>query len=358
MEVYLGGVLAFILTSVGIRLFLPVAHRHSLVDSSKHVNSHEGKTHDEDIPVIGGLLMYVALGITLFWLMHSTAIGDNIIMIFAGISVVVLVGFVDDRWHMSVRWRLLAQVIASLLVVLGAGCLLTDFGRLVSAEVLMLGAFSIPVTVFAITGGMNAMNMSDGLDGLAGGLALITLSSLLIIMLLSGDISHMGLLFAVVGATVGFLLFNLRWRQETRARVFMGDAGSMMLGFIITCSMIDLTMAPGRVMTPVTALWIFAVPLMDTFRLMIVRVLKGNSPFKAGCDHLHHVFLASGVSVRATVFIILAMQVLFSAIGLAGLVTGISESLMFLLALMLFAAYFTLLFDMEKVMLRLRRLFA
>lgn len=358
MEEYLGGALAFILTVVGIRLFLPVAHQFSLVDRFNAHKSHDGKTHETDIPFIGGLLMFSALAVTLLLTLQGAAGVEDINMILAGTGIVVLVGFIDDLWHMSVRLRLLAQVVASLLVALTAGCVLTDFGRLVSTEMLTLGAFSVPMTVFAITGGMNAMNMSDGLDGLAGGLALITLLSLLLIMLVTSDVAHMALLLAVVGATAGFLLFNFRWRRGTQAKVFMGDAGSMMLGFIITCMMIDLTMAPGRAMTPVTALWIFAVPLMDTFRLMIMRMLKGNSPFTAGRDHLHHLFLASGVSVRATVCIILAMQLLFSVIGLTGLFAGISERLMFFLALILFVTYFTVLFDMEKATARLRRLLA
>jgi UDP-N-acetylmuramyl pentapeptide phosphotransferase/UDP-N-acetylglucosamine-1-phosphate transferase len=135
----------------------------------------------------------------------------------------------------------------------------------------------------------------------------------------------------------------------------MGDAGSMALGFIITWLLIDLSQGPNRAMTPVTALWIFAIPLMDTLRLMIFRMMNGHSPFKPGRDHLHYYFLDAGLSVQMTVKILLWSQVILSSIGIIGLFAGISEKIMFLAALSMFILFFIVLLDSEKAVLQLRR---
>lgn len=353
MDAFLGGVLAFLLTAGSIGFLSPVARRFYLVDST---GAH--KTHDGDIPLVGGLGMYIGVGLTAVWFHRFSLIDIASGMAFAGAGIMAVIGFVDDMNGMSVRTRLLAQALAGLVVTLIGGCILSDLGRLFSSEILILGAFSIPVTVIAFTGGVNAMNMSDGLDGLAGGLALVTLLSLLVISLISGGQAqaHLAFLLALIGAVSGFLLFNYRWKRTAQARVFMGDAGSMSLGFMLTWLLIDLAQGPNRAMTPVTALWVFAVPLLDTLRLSIFRIMNGYSPFRPGRDHLHHFFLDAGLDVRTTVTILLGLQVLFSAIGIIGLYAGVSERVMFLAALFLFTAFFVSLADTEKAALRLRRL--
>jgi UDP-GlcNAc:undecaprenyl-phosphate GlcNAc-1-phosphate transferase len=209
MDAVLGGMLAFLLTAAGIRLFIPVAHHYRLVDCAG-----DRKRHVGDIPLIGGLAMYAGLGITALWLHRYSPVDYASGVAYAGMGIMALIGFVDDMHGMPVRIRLIAQVLAGLVVTLIAGCVLTDFGRLLSSEVLALGFLSIPLTVIAFTGGVNALNMSDGLDGLAGGFALITLVSLLVIALVttSPANTHLAFMVALIGTVSGFLLFNYRWR--------------------------------------------------------------------------------------------------------------------------------------------------
>ena len=115
------------------------------------------------------------------------------------------------------------------------------------------------------------------------------------------------------GAATGFLMFNGRWTR--RARVFLGDAGSLSIGFVLAWLFIDLSQGEGRVMAPVTALWIFAVPLMDTVFVMIERIRLGHSPVRGGQDHIHHLFLRAGFSVNQTVLAITLVAVVCAAIG-------------------------------------------
>ena len=158
------------------------------------------------------------------------------------------------------------------------------------------------------------MNMSDGLDGLAGGLALISLTALMLIVIQAGADQYYIKLLPLMAAVSAFLVLNLRPRQP--ALVFMGDAGSLFLGFTLCWFFIRFTQGPAPLMAPVTALWLVALPLIDTLVIMARRIAKGRSPFAADREHLHHILLAAGFSPKAVLGIMLLLAMAAAGVGL------------------------------------------
>jgi UDP-GlcNAc:undecaprenyl-phosphate GlcNAc-1-phosphate transferase len=259
--------------------------------------------------------------------------------LFAGIMLLVLVGVLDDLRELSPEQRLWAQILAALLMVGGGGIVLDDLGHLLASEwLLSLGVLAWPITVFATVGVINAMNMSDGLDGLAASFALITLGSLSLFAWRGEDYGILSLLLMLVLVVLPFLTVNLR--SNGSAQVFMGDAGSMFLGFSLAWLLIQASQGEGRLMAPVTALWIFALPLLDTITLLIRRSIMGRSPFLGDREHLHHLLLLAGFTERQTLLLMVALATAAAAFGVAGERLNVPEPWMFGGFVALFGLYF------------------
>jgi len=243
-------------------------------------------------------------------------------------GTLVLVGALDDRFDLPVKIRFSAQIFAVVSMVLGAGLELKTLGMFGASQPLMLGILAVPFTIFAVVGVVNAMNMIDGMDGLAGGLALVTICAMALLAVLGGQSTAAAHLLVIAAAVVGFLFFNLRTPWRHKAALFMGDAGSMFLGMVIAWYAVYLTQGDTAVMAPVTALWLFAVPLVDTITVMMRRVGKGQSPFRGDRKHLHHVLLRAGVTPGRSVGVIVATSFLFASIGLLGEIYGAPQGVM------------------------------
>nr|WP_240141414.1 MraY family glycosyltransferase [Nitrosomonas sp. HPC101] len=253
------------------------------------------------------------------------------------------VGFADDILQLHYKIRLAVQTIVGLIMALVSGVVLTDLGHILpGGGVLSLGAFAIPVTLFATIGGINALNMIDGMDGLSGSVTLTSLVLLGSTALVVNDSPGIIITTALSGGIVGFLFFNLRHKLQPRAKVFLGDNGSMLLGFLVVWLLIDLSQGENRAITPVTALWLFSVPLMDTISIMLRRIWQHKSPFEPDHNHFHHILLNAGYRVNDAVFTIVSIHLLFGVIGLTGLYLGIPEAMMFIGFLLLFSGYFYL----------------
>ncbi len=256
--------------------------------------------------------------------------------LFAGLLILVLVGLLDDWNSLSVRSRFVAQIFAALLMTSWGGVIVEDLGNLFGGGSIHLQNWAIPFTVFSVIGIINALNMIDGADGLAGGVSLVALGLFGSVALIVGMVLHATLIFTLAGAVLGFLMFNMRspWRKQ--ASIFMGGAGSMMLGFALVWFAVDLS----RIITPIAVVWIFAIPLMDTVSCMLRRTLKGRSPFSADREHLHHVIMRAGLSVSGTVWLIMLISFLLGLIGLAGWHYEVPEYVMFYTFMLLFASYY------------------
>lgn len=192
-----------------------------------------------------------------------------------------------------------------------------------------------------MVGIINAFNMADGTDGLAGGLSLVAALWLTVVALLSGGYSETGMLLLLLTAVImGFLCFNMRNPWRRRAVVFMGDAGSTMLGFLLAWFAIELSQGAQPAISPIAAVWILGLPLLDTVCIMLRRILKGRSPLAADREHLHHILLLAGYFDARTVAILLMISAGLGAVGVTGSLMAVPEVVMFYAFVGLFGLYF------------------
>ncbi len=269
---------------------------------------------------------------------NTTTLSDGVAL-FVGSLLMLVVGLFDDRGLVSVRSRFSAEAVAAIIMIIWGGVVLNSLGGMFLLGVATLGLLAAPITIIAVIGGINAMNMSDGVDGLAGGLALVTLVSMAYLAWYAGYDAKVNTLLILVGVVAAFLVTNMRTRWRQRAAVFMGDSGSMFLGFILIWYMTSLSQGEQRAMTPVVALWIFAVPLFDMFHAMFRRIMAGRSPLQPDREHLHHMLQTYGLSVERSVFSIILASALMAVIGITGYLNAIPEWIMFYSYLILFIIY-------------------
>jgi UDP-GlcNAc:undecaprenyl-phosphate GlcNAc-1-phosphate transferase len=283
-----GALLAFALTVLAQRLLMPVAQRLDLIDHPKGRKNHAGPT-----PMIGGLAMLC--GILITGLTLGTI--DPTVTGFAVASIVLVgVGLLDDKYDLSWRWRIPAQVAAALIMIYLGGVRVEQLGSLFGLHNTSLGMLSVPFTVFATVGIINAINMVDGIDGLAGLLVFSALIMLGAAALYSGNAAVTADVLVLVGAVAGFLIYNLRFPWRPRAKVFMGNSGSAMLGLAIAWVAFRLTQSSGHPVSPVLALWLVPIPILDCLVLMLRRTRNHQSPFVADHNHIHHLMLEGGFS--------------------------------------------------------------
>jgi UDP-GlcNAc:undecaprenyl-phosphate GlcNAc-1-phosphate transferase len=295
------------------------------------------KKHIGEIPLTGGLAMFLAVALTL---LLQGVLAGGYFAFFLAITLLVVTGMFDDLHDLSARVRFLIQAAAALLMVYAGKVVIADLGNLLGAGSLYLNGWSVPFTIFCVIGVVNAVNMLDGVDGLAGGVVLVVLLAFGFAALLGGHSTQATLLFILASAVAGFALFNMRSPWRSRAVVFMGDSGSTMLGFAVAWFAIDLTQQPVKPFAPITAVWILALPILDTVSLMLRRILKGRSPFEPDRDHLHHIFLRAGFSVSQTVILIVLASVVLAFLAIGAWYVGIPDYIMFYGFLLVFLAYF------------------
>lgn len=287
----------------------------------------EHRAHEGATAMVGGLAVYIALVVGLLLDNSYKALVPCLFLLCA-------VGALDDRYNLPSVMRFIAQGLAAYLMIKLTGVSLLDLGYLFSFDAkVLLGPWSTAMTIFAVIGVINAVNMSDGIDGLAGSLVFLALVTLLLI----GRPSQ-GLILISLAALGGFLFWNLRIGRK-RAKVFMGDAGSTMLGLLLAYLLIQHSQLKEGIW-PVTALWLLALPLIDAVAVLIVRPLRGKSPFAADRIHYHHQLLDRGVSVNGTLIIALVLQSLFIVFGILLLKMRVADHLQLGIFLSIFVCYF------------------
>ena len=218
------------------------------------------------------------------------------------------IGFVDDVIDLRARWKLTGQIILSVLAI-GLGFEINTI-QVPVLQIINLGPWSWPITILWIVGVINAINLIDGLDGLASGLVIIALACFGILCLWQGQYSLLILIFVLVGVTLGFWLFN-----RPQASIFMGDSGSMFLGYVMALLSIWVTDLPGRGPSALPLL-ILAVPILDTGFALFRRFFKGIPFYSADKDHLHHRLIARGFSATQAMLALVGFSTLFGVIAL------------------------------------------
>lgn len=297
----------------------------------------ERKHHTGAVPMVGGLAISFAFVVSAAWYLAGADIFWGLL---TSVSIIVVLGFLDDQNGLSVRLRFFAQGIAGLIMALFAGAQLANLGDVFGFGPVALGALTVPFTILSVVGVVNAINLADGMDGLAGGLVLISTAFLATAAYFTGDEITLNALLILGGALVGFLYFNMRFPWQSHARVFLGDCGSLMLGFLLTWAAIRVTQAERNSLPPAAALWFFAIPLLDTVSLMLHRMLKGKSPFCPDRDHLHHILLHDGYTDSQVVLFIHLAAVVFGLVGFLGWRWGVPVFALFYGFLVVFAVYF------------------
>lgn len=285
----------------------PTARRFGLVDKPDSRKRHRGY-----IPLIGGLCFFVGTIAGMIYLGYPDRFVSALL---AGAALIVAIGVLDDLVGLDVRSRLIAEAGAIGLVIAASGYHIDDLGQLFG-ESTRLGLLGVPLTIVAVIGLINAYNMLDGIDGLA---AAVTMVSIAAILLFAGTGTAgppiLLLLCVLFAALVPYLFVNLGWPDGRK--IFMGDAGSMLLGFLLAWSLIYLSHENVGRIAPVHVLWCVALPVMDTFAVMYRRFRKGRSPFKPDRQHLHHLLLDAGFSPRGVLLIIVVASSFLAAFGYA-----------------------------------------
>ncbi|MEJ7745196.1 MAG: MraY family glycosyltransferase [Luteimonas sp.] len=279
--------LAILLTLLVLTVLNPVAARFGLLDHPQG-----RKDHARPTPVTGGLAMAIGSMVVA----GSLQEGRPLLAFLLAAAMLVAVGLLDDIYDLRWWWRILAQVLAALVMVEVGGVRIEQLGQLVGMTGTGLGVLSVPFTVFAAVGIINAVNMIDGADGLAGSLVLAALVMLAAAALYSGNGALADRTLILAGAVTGFLVWNIRHPWRTRAKVFMGNAGSAFLGLVIAWVSFRLTQNPGHPVSPVLALWLLPIPIVDCLVLIARRTREGRSPFAAGRDHIHHFMIDAGIT--------------------------------------------------------------
>ena len=278
---------AFVVTLITIPPIISLINKYKLYDMPGR-----RKEHSTPIPTMGGIAIVAGMLVSLvLWFPFSTSVAQ--IAFFFSMAILFGLGMMDDLKDLSAKYKFLVQFGLGVLVAL-SGVRITSFEGL-------FGIYELPVTaqytftIIAITGITNAFNLIDGIDRLAGGLGFMSLITLGIFLSFSGDANTALIAFALAGGILAFMYFNLN-----PARIFMGDTGSLVLGFVVSVLCIRLIQVNesgvGLVLphAPVFVLGIVMIPVFDTLRVFATRIWKGKSPFEADKTHIHHLLTNQG----------------------------------------------------------------
>lgn len=300
--------IAVIVTMVAIFTLRQLAPRIGLVDKPDGRKRHRGR-----VPLIGGLCFFLG---TLAGLVYFGYIDRFMVCLLAVGALILLTGLLDDLDDLSARTRLLVQAGTAGLVILTTGIYIDGGGTLFNGEEFRLHALGIPVTIIAVVGLINAFNMLDGIDGLAAGLAIVSIVAILAFMGVGWPTVGVALLLQILAATlVPYMCVNLGWPDGRK--IFMGDAGSTLIGFLVAWSLIFLSQREAAQIAPVDVLWCVALPVLDTLAVMYRRMRVGRSPLKADRKHLHHLLLDIGFSPRQALGLLVGLSALMAGAGYA-----------------------------------------
>jgi len=311
---------AFLLTVVAILMLERAAFRVGLVDRPS-----ARKNHGRHVPLVGGLAMFASFLVASLLADESLRAPWNFLL---GTGALVLLGALDDVLDIPAVIKLIVQIIAAAIIVIPGWYIVGSLGNLLGEGNLELGVLALPFTLLFMVGVINSFNMLDGLDGVAGGAAACAFFWLAVIASTGSRDGTVNSLLLLLSATLGFLTFNMRHPWSRQARVFMGDAGSMLLGAAVAFFAISTArQLPGEAGFP-ALLWLFAVPVLDTLSLIVRRLWAGRSPFSADRQHLHHLFLEYGATPGQASAIVVILCALHGAVGTAGVLLGVSDQVM------------------------------
>ncbi|AKL93726.1 undecaprenyl-phosphate N-acetylglucosaminyl 1-phosphate transferase TagO [Clostridium aceticum] len=306
-------ILAFLIAGFTSYMLTPYAKKFAHKIGAIDVPKDNRRVHKKPIPRLGGLAIYIAFVASAFMMtiMKSNLlhIDRQFVGIMIGATIIVLVGIVDDSKQISAKYKLLGQIIAALVVVY-SGVRIEFITNILNQPTGMtwLEKSAIPVTVFWIVGITNTVNLIDGLDGLAAGISSIAALSLAYVAYLSGQTEVMVLLIILAGSLLGFLPYNFN-----PAEIFMGDTGSLLVGFILATISIEGLIKSATTIAVAIPVLALGIPIFDTTFAIVRRLMNGRPIMEADKGHLHHRLLDQGLSQKQTVLVLYFISMLLGA---------------------------------------------
>ena len=310
-----------------ILVLTPFAERMQWVDRPD-----QRKRHQEPVPMIGGLAIYLVM-LSGFLVFQPP---EKLSWLLFAITLLVVVGFLDDLFELGVKLRVFVQIVATMCVIVGAGLSVQYIG-LDFVPVNELGLLGLAFTVFAVVGLTNAFNMVDGIDGLAAGHFLVGLAYVAALQLFSTGTLIQSEWFTLLFSTV-FAFWLVNMSLTPLKPVFLGDAGALLVGFTMSWVLIYFTQQPISAIEPVAALWCVTLPVFDALTVACQRLRAGRSPFSPDRGHLHHRMVDRGIGPITSLALILSAAVCINAIGI-WVTYQLSPELGFSLYIMAFGLY-------------------
>ncbi len=305
MKFVILGFISFIVTYVVTPLVIKAALKCGCVDTPGVRRFHRKAT-----PRWGGLAFFAGVipGAVFLFLPEA---GRSFISYSIAAVVLITLGAIDDLKQLGWKLKFAGIIASASIVIFGGDVAVRNIGNYVDLGRVDMGGLSIPFTYFGIIGVTNAINLIDGLNGLAGGTSLLAFLFMGIAALISGNAPVAFLCFAFVGALLGFLRYNY-----TRARIFMGDSGSLFLGFSLAVVAILLTQDPRYPVQPTFPVLVMLLPIFDTLRVMFLRIFSLKNPFQADKTHLHHLIVRRKFSSSGSVAFLWGLTALFGVFAL------------------------------------------
>jgi len=312
IQILISAIIAMVISLRSIPVIINISGLRGLMDNPVKRSSHKTPT-----PTFGGVAIFA--GILIGYMIWN--FGDEGILIhkvFAGTVILFFLGVKDDLYALSPTKKMIVQVLASAIVVIGSDLRISDlFGIFGISHIPYI--ISILLTIFIFVAMINSFNLIDGIDGLAGGIAMIASTGFGMWFLVNHHYSLACLALCLAGSLVGFLRFNFSQSQK----IFMGDTGSLIIGYIITVlavKFIHLNVMHAWeadisfVSAPIIAVVILIIPIFDTIRVFSIRILRGKSPFKADRLHMHHLLIDNNLSHMQASFSLYLTTIFFTAL--------------------------------------------
>ncbi len=326
--VFLALVMAFLISFAATPMVISLAHKINALDVPKD----ERRIHHKPIPLIGGLAIFYGFIVSV---LCFAVIDRETLGILIGSVIIVTVGVIDDMTDMKAIIKLLCQIVAAAIVVYSGvriGHFTNPFAQWFGSPYIVLDYWvSVTITMFWIVGVCNAVNLIDGLDGLAVGVSSIASMSLLAMtFLISNNLNIAIMTAALAGAGFGFLPYNFN-----PAKIFMGDTGALFLGFILACVSVQGFLKISAVISFAVPILILGLPIFDTLFAIIRRLLTGRSPMSPDRGHLHHRLLDMGFSQKQTVAILYTMTAVLCLTAVVISIKGYLRGLLLIFAILL-----------------------
>ncbi|MEH6570434.1 MAG: MraY family glycosyltransferase [Halioglobus sp.] len=290
------------------------------------------KTHIGEIPLVGGIAIFLTILIGTFILGIPPLTGQMLVIA----SLVFVFGVFDDYSHLNANLRLVVQYGSGALLATFGGIPIDNVGNLLAMGDIPLLYLTIPLTALSVAGLSNAFNMIDGIDGLSASIIALPLVVLYVLALSASHPMAETLLLMLIPVMV-FLCFNLGPNTVWLPKIFLGDGGSVTMGFIITACLVYFSQGENAVILPVTALWLVTLPLMDMLATMMRRVKNGRKLMEADRFHVHHTLMDLGLGPRQTLVLLVCYATACAIVGLA--LENVPEYISLLIYFLLFISH-------------------